>query len=308
MKLTNIQDAKLDKTVTSGLYTLVKERIAPIVDEKCKAWAKSDEEYKACKKEVSKMLYGKISHPFSDKAYRPSRLRSLYSVLSKNVGGKPSQIGADANVLVKQMRNVMTNELVGKSLAEQINYQEDLARLALLNMFYGSKGPPEVETPPVRKATAKNLPDVPELTTLSRALGNLIERKCLWFVNLKNKKGVPVSGKDEKKNLYYACRFLNVFNALGASLPHKTPDLSEDKVVVRRDVVTRNERYNELVNIAKSIDVPTDVVNVMLDQQRMIYKEIRPTSVPGRVLAWDYSVQKVRRTLGTVWGTSIGKN
>ena len=207
--------------VTREISHIFTERIAPVIQKKCMAWAKNKPEYDACRRYVVRRI---VDNFFSltrrDIAYLEGQAGVTISWETLPRPVEDEEVKKASNDYIKECDNAKTDRA---KLACLIERYTNASRVFIIGAFYGSavaKDSPYYMKPKVERKKPEKIPiEASEVKMFDAAIkaGNGIRELCKGFAD----EEVRLDNEDARKPAYFYCRVATVFRSLPYSLPRR---------------------------------------------------------------------------------------
>ena len=228
---------RMKPSYTKDISDIFMEHIAPVIQRKCSAWAKNEEEYTACRRYVTRYI---ISHYFTPDRKTLTEIEGTTGVFI-DPDGLPSPVRNDelANEAERYISDCNNESDERKRLVCRIQRYTNAMRAMLIGGFVGSAVPedsPYYLKPKSKKAGTKPTFEAGErrIYELAVRVGGDIKNLCTQFADeaskepvVEFKKGVAEVTKPSQPNpqarriAYFYCRVTNVFRSLPRNLPRR---------------------------------------------------------------------------------------
>ena len=201
---------------TKEISDVMEKKVAPVIDKKCKAWATNEDEYKACRRFLTR---GIIDRFFSLDRKTISEISKQAKVdLSEDDLPSPvdnDQTGKDVEEYIRNK----CGDAKGKSgFACLVNNYTNVMRAIITGMFVGSKEEeksPYYLKPKSKPGKIRISNDEYKIFQDAIETGKVIKETCENFAE----KHLELD--DDRKIAYTYCRITNVFRSLPGNLPRR---------------------------------------------------------------------------------------
>lgn len=244
---------------TKSISDVFMETVAPVIQQKCKAWARDEDEYIACRRYITRRIVTKY-FPYDRKTVEEIERQTGVSL---SIGDLPESVRNKDTV--DKARDYITKECGAiqdkrKQFACMVDKYTTAMRAVLAGGFVGSAEPTDSPyyLPPKRKTKRGEIkmePGEKEVFEAAINIGQDIKKKCEQFANEQAKN----STEDVKKIAYTYCRLTTVNRSLAQNIP--------------RGIEIKQKRLAKEVGLTDTYKQVEDETKTLLEGASKMYKD-----------------------------------